>query len=138
MNSQVPRTNWWWVGLPVYYLISRPLPQKLVDLNNINFIMEFLQFSEAPTNRQVCLNLIWCLSTLLCWKKTHQEKISICQNNYVVDVDKTKNKCGDQIIVDVVKTKNRSSLRSSYCLPILPSKHSRHLRLENAVFDLNT
>ena len=71
-------------------------------------------------------------------KDTHQEKISICQNNYVVDVDKTKNKCGDQIIVDVVKTKNRSSVRSSYCLPILPGKHSRHLRLENAVFDLNT
>ena len=71
-------------------------------------------------------------------KKTHQEKISICQNDYVVDVDKTKNKCGDQSIVDVVKSKNRSLLMSSYWLPILPSKHSRHLRLENAVFDLNT
>ena len=81
-------------------------------------------------------NLVFEQTLML--KKTHQEKISICQNNYVVDVDKTKNKCGDQIIVDVVKTKNRSSLRSSYCLPILPSKHSRHLRLENAVFDLNT
>ena len=29
MISQVSRTNWWWVGQTKYYLISRPLPQKL-------------------------------------------------------------------------------------------------------------